>query len=188
MRCAAGTRSGYRSLKQPGEGADGMVMADVLTLPRVADVTVAAHPAAPTVPAGLDRLPGDWTIADGVDLGPEAAVDHVVVGPNGVFTIAIDRGPGPVRPGQDGLYRGDLRVTGPVKHALTGAHRLRQRLGLAALAYPILVASLDLPAHRLERLGVVPGDRLAEHIWSHPGFPLRRSQRHEILWQLRRLR
>lgn len=163
-------------------------MADVLTMPWIADVAVAAQSPAPTIAAALDRLPADWSVADGVDLGQGAAVDRVIVGPNGVFTIAFDRDPTPVSPGPDGLYRNQVRVTTPVKQTLMGAHRLRGALSLPALAYPILVAAINLPDHHLDRLGVVPGHRIAEHIWSHPGFPLRRSQRHEILWSLRRLR
>jgi len=73
-----------------------------------------------------------------------------------------------------------------VKQALAAAHEARGALGLATLAYPILVTALRAPRHHLDRLGVVPGHRIAEHIWSHPGFPLRRSQRAEILWTLRR--
>jgi hypothetical protein len=53
-------------------------------------------------------------------------------------------------------------------------------------AYPILVAALEADRHQLDRLGVVAGDRIAEYIWSHPGLPLRRSQRQEVLWSLHR--
>lgn len=123
---------------------------------------------------------------DRILLGSGSAIDHVVVGPNGVFAITIDPDPSPALAAPDGIYRDGARVTTPVKTALHQAHDLRHCLGLETIAYPILVAAVDSSRHHLDRLGVVPGDRIAEHIWSHPGFPLRRSQRAEILWALRR--
>jgi hypothetical protein len=163
-------------------------MAEVVTHPGwwSHDVALATPPSPRLHPAGLDRLPSEWVVVDGVSLRSGAKIDHVVIGPNGVFTLGVDPETMPADIGDDGIYRNGVRVTIPVKHALRGAHELRGDLGLAVIAYPILVTPLRGEHHRLDRLGVVPGERIAEHIWSHPGFPMRRSQRAEVLWTLRR--
>lgn len=134
---------------------------------------------------GLESLPTEWTVADHVVVAG-ATVDHVVVGPNGVFTISIDPDPTPATVGDDGIYRGGARATTPVKQALLAAHMLRRESQGRLFAYPILIAAVDASPARLDRLGVIPGNRIAEYIWSHPGLPLRRSQRQEILWSLGR--
>ena len=135
--------------------------------------------------AGLERLPAEWTVVDQVWVGG-TMIDHVVVGPNGVFTVGVDPDPTPAVPGDDGLYRAGRRVTSPVKEAAQAAHLLRREAHGRLFAYPILVSALEGERHQLDRLGVVPGDRIAEYIWSHPGLPLRRSQRQEVLWSLHR--
>lgn len=135
--------------------------------------------------AGLERLPAEWTVVDQVSVAG-AQLDHVVVGPNGVFTVVVDPDPQPATPTEDGIYRAGVRVTTPVKEAVRAAHLLRREARGMLFAYPILVAALDADRHQLDRLGVVPGDRIAEYIWSHPGLPLRRSQRQEVLWSLHR--
>lgn len=163
-------------------------MAEVVALPGrgLYDVALATPPRPRVHPAGLEHLPSEWTVIDGVTLRSGAQIDHVVVGPNGLFTVGVDPETIPAEIGDDGLYRHGIRVTTPVKHALLGAHELGRTVGRATIAYPILVTAIRAPRHHLERLGVVPGNRIAEHIWSHPGFPLRRSQRAELLWALRR--
>ncbi|OFW65361.1 MAG: hypothetical protein A2Z12_07415 [Actinobacteria bacterium RBG_16_68_21] len=160
-------------------------MAEVIAL-RAAwtDDYILATPSAPH-PAGIDRLPTEWSVIDGAVVGG-TVIDHVVVGPNGVFTINVDPDPRPASVGEDGLYRDGARVTTTVKQALMAASRLRQQLGQRVFAYPILVSRMDAPRHQLDRLGVVPGDAIAEYIWSHPGLPMRRSQRLEVQWALRR--
>ena len=143
-----------------------------------------ATPSAPHSVA-IDRLPTEWSVIDGAVVGG-IVIDHVVVGPNGIFTINIDPDPRPASIGSDGIYRDGSRITTTVKQALTAASRLRHELGHRVFAYPILVGTLDAPGHQLDRLGVVSGDRIAEYIWSHPGIPMRRSQRLEVQWALGR--
>jgi len=139
----------------------------------------------PAARAGLETLPSEWTVVDQIRVG-EATVDHIVVGPNGVFTVSIDPDPRPAVPGDDGIYRAEGRVTTAVKDALMAAHQLRRQSDGMLFAYPILVTTIAAGPEQLDRLGVVRGDRIAEYIWSHPGLPLRRSQRHEVLWGLRK--
>lgn len=160
-------------------------MAEVIALraPWTNDMLLAT-PTAPH-PAGFDRLPTEWSVIDAVVIGG-VVVDHVVVGPNGLFTVNVDPDPRPASIGPDGIYREGCRVTTTVKDALMAASRLRSELGGPVFAYPILVSTLQADRHQLDRLGVVPGDRIAEYIWSHPGLPMRRSQRLEVQWALRR--
>lgn len=146
---------------------------------------VASHEE-PDDPAGLRRLPAEWAVIDRVAVG-DHLIDHVVVGPNGVFAVSIDPDPEPARMTETGLHRGGVRVTRPIKDALSAAHRLRARLSDLVLVYPLLVAAIEGEAAHLDRLGVVPEGRVAEAIWRHPGRPMRRSARVEALWALRGL-
>lgn len=134
----------------------------------------------PAARAGLETLPREWTVLDQVKVDG-FVIDHVVVGPNGIFTVAIDPDPRPAVPGDDGIYRTGGRVTTVVKEALMAAHRLRRQADGTLFAYPILVTTIAAGPEQLDRLGVVRGERIAEYIWSHPGLPLRRSQRQEVL-------
>src|SRR3990172_13005692 len=163
-------------------------MAEVVSLPGrwLYDVAVATRRRPRVHPAGLAPLPADWRVVDGVTLPSGPRIDHVEVGPNGVFTVGVDPETIPAEIHDDGLYRHGVRVTTPVKHALLGAHELRRALGLVTIAYPILVTAIQASRHHLDRLGVVPGERIAEHIWSHPGLPPRRSARGGGRWGARR--
>ena len=162
-------------------------MADVIALhgPWSGGVAVATPQSADAPAKPLD-LPEEWQAVDDVAAG-EAHVDRVIVGPNGVFTIDIDLDRRPAEPGPDGVYRDGQRVTASVKHALLAAHGVRRALSLPSIAYPLLVMPIAAPGHQLDRLGIIPGDALAQYIWSHHGSPLRRSQRMELLWRLQRL-
>ena len=160
-------------------------MAEVIALRSEWANDYAVATTGPAHRAGLGTLPSEWTVVDQVWVGG-AVIDHVVVGPNGVFTIGVDPDHGPAIPGDDGLYRAGVRVTTPVKTALMAAHLLRRQAHGRLFAYPILVTTIAAGPEQLERLGVVRGDRIAEYIWSHPGLPLRRSQRQELLWSLHR--
>ena len=160
-------------------------MADVIALRSEWAHDYAVATPGPVPRAGLEALPREWTVVDHVPIGG-ATIDHVVIGPNGVFTIGVDPDPEPAVPGDDGLYRSGVRVTTPVKAALMAAHLLRREAHRRLFAYPILVTAIAAGPEQLDRLGVVRGDRIAEYIWSHPGLPLRRSQRQEVLWSLHR--
>ena len=149
-------------------------------------MSLATPHTAPHDAAGLSRLPSEWRVVDRVALA-DVVVDHVVVGPNGMFTIVLDPDPTPADLTPDGLFRGGERVTAQVKAAVAAAHDLRAAVGLHVFAYPLLVAPITGERSHLDRLGVVPGERIAEAIWSHPGRPMRRSQRLEAMWALRHL-
>lgn len=150
------------------------------------DLSIAGSLQQDSDPAGLARLPAEWQVVDRVVVD-DAVIDHAVVGPNGVFAVAIDPDPSPATVADDGLYRNAERVTTPVKQILMGAHSLRRQVGSRLFAYPMLVTSLADTPGRLDRLGVIPAGRIPEAIWSHPGVPLTRAQRMETLWTLRGL-
>jgi len=133
--------------------------------------------------AGLSRLPSEWGTVDRVVLD-DIVIDHVVVGPNGVFAIAIDPDERPARLEADGLYRDGSRVTTTVKSALYGANALRDRFGSRLFAYPLLVTALEAERGHLDRLAVIGAGGIPEAIWSHPGRALTRSRRGELLWSL----
>jgi hypothetical protein len=161
-------------------------MTHLALVPDWAAPLVLATPEQSADRAGLNRLPSEWTTVDGVVLD-DHVLDHVVVGPNGVFAVAVDPDPEPAAVGDDGLYRQGTRVTTTVKSAVMAATALRQRVGERMFAYPLLVTAIDGAAGYLARLGVVPPGGIPETIWSHPGRPLTRSQRLETLWTLRSL-
>lgn len=150
------------------------------------DLALATPHAASGDVAGLRRLPSEWQTIDRVVLD-DAAVDHVVVGPNGVFAVTVDPDPVPAAVEWDGLYRNGIRVTTTVKSALKAAYDLRRRVGERLFAYPLLVTAIAGASGQLDRLGVVPASRIPEAIWSHAGTPLTRTQRLETTWALRSL-
>lgn len=139
-------------------------------------------PAASPAP-GLARLPGDWEVRDALYLGG-AWTDRVIVGPNGVFTVAYDPSPGSTAVTELGLYRDGRRVTTQVKAALATAFVVRRALGdllHEVFPYPVLAIGGDLIPGWIGRLKVTSGGQLAEAVWEHPGRPLGRSQREKIL-------
>ena len=163
----------------------GMAFASALTVARPAlqqaPLTVVPAPFEPT------SLPADWETLSGIPV-EAGVIDRVLVGPNGVYAVVIDDSPEATTFGEDGLYRGQQRVGPPVKRALLMAHALGRTLasdGLEVLPYPVLVIRLGTTGH-LDRLRVAGAGQLAEAVWSHPGFPLRRSERSAVLDALRR--
>jgi hypothetical protein len=141
------------------------------------EAAVSLMPPAP-VPG---TLPDDWAVVTD-PLVAGRVVARVVVGPNGVFAVTLDPDRRPAELTDDGLWRDGVRVTTPVKDALFAAYELRQALargGLDVFPYPLLLAAGA--RGRLDRLLIAPPGQLAEAIWSHPGRPLRRSERARAL-------
>jgi hypothetical protein len=162
-------------------------MAQGFTLPTEwSDEVAVAAPYMASDVAGLRLLPSEWQVVDRVVLN-DSIIDHAIVGPNGLFTVSIDPDRAPATVEHDGLYRSGVRVTHAVKSALGAASDLRSRVGSNVFAYPLLVTPVTGDRSHLDRLGVVPGDRIAEAIWTHPGRPMRRSERLEVMWALRSL-
>lgn len=163
-----------------------MAQAPTLTDRWSANLTLATPTALVDDAAGLSLLPTEWQTIDPVVLD-DTVIDQTVVGPNGVFAVSFDPDPVPVTIEWDGLYRDGIRITTTVKNALMAAYELRRRVGAQLFAYPFLVTTIQEADQHLDRLGVVPGGRVAEAIWSHAGAPLTRTQRMNITRALRDL-
>ena len=159
--------------------AMNLLTLDTAPVPAVEElrVPISLVPAAPHP----GELPADWTVVT-APLIEGRTVDRVVVGPNGVFAVTADPDRRPADLAPEGLQRDGLRVTTPVKEALHTAFGLRRTLargGLDVFPYPLLLVAGA--RGRLDRLLIAPPDGLAEAIWSHPGRPLRRSERARAL-------
>ena len=131
----------------------------------------------------LGRLPSDWVVCDRTEIAG-VAVDRVVVGPNGVFTVVVDPDPRPAAVTDDGLMRAGGRVTTPVKRALAAAFGLRGMLAPLlphVFPYPLLAVNGHAGMGFVGRLRVVTAPELAEAVWSHCGRPLLRSERRAVL-------
>jgi len=148
--------------------------------PPAVDGTRAAVALLPVAPVP-EALPTDWTVIPG-PLMAGRVVDRVVIGPNGIFAVTIDPDRRPADLTPTGLWRDGVPVTTPVKEALHAAFGLRRALargGMNVFPYPLLLVAGA--RGRLDRLLIAPPDRLAEAVWSHPGRPLRRSERNRAL-------
>lgn len=131
----------------------------------------------------LGALPADWMVLRGPEIAG-IAVDRVVVGPNGVFTVVVDPDPRPAVVTDHGLYRAGSRVTSSVKRALAAAFALRRLLGEdipEVFPYPLLAVNGDVEMGFVGRLRVLPAEMVAEAVWTHPGRPLLRSQRRAVI-------
>lgn len=92
----------------------------------------------------LAKLDGDWSVVHGVRLGPKADVDHLVVGPAGVFSINTKRIAFEKRvrvSARRFLVDGYSRDYYPkaVDEAGRVAERLRKATGLDVVVHPVLV-------------------------------------------------
>lgn len=155
-----------------------MAQAMVLSPETVAAPTTIAPP----IPGGLLRLPHEWERLDAVALA-QHVVDHVVIGPNGVFAVTVDPDDSEATLTADGVVRTGERVKQVVKRALFAATELRNHVGEHVLPYPVLVTGITGRGW-LGRLGVAGPEACAELIWSHPGRPLTRTERSEVAWSL----
>ena len=130
-------------------------------MPRIAD-----EEAVQRTDALLRRLPArEWTVLADVD--PRHGVEHVLVGPSGVFAIASHKPPGAgarVRDGVLWLRHGhDARADRPGvainRHALEAAralHReIRARTGRGPVVHPIVVLWCEFPQRVAESSRIV---------------------------------
>jgi hypothetical protein len=114
------------------------------------------HEAARRTHALLSKLDQrQWTVLD--DIHPRPGIDHVLVGPGGVFVIASHKPPGPgvrVRDGVLWLRNGtDARTDRPHvainRHVLDAAralHRdIRRRTGRGPVVHPVVVLWCEFP-------------------------------------------
>ena len=115
------------------------------------------------VGAILDGLAGaGWRVIHDVQFGP-SNVDHVVVGPGGVFTIETKSHPGPIR--VHNLHGGLVR------QVHTQRERVEHATGVAA--EPLVVFSrawVDHPGRRRRGVRVLPAAMLAGWLRARPAI------------------
>jgi Nuclease-related domain len=117
--------------------------------------------AAQRTDALLRRLPErEWTVLSGVD--PRHGVDHVLVGPGGVFAIASRKPPGSAVRVRDGVLwmrndhdpRADRPGVAINRHVLDSArslHReIRSRTGRGPAVHPVVVLWCEFPQRTAE--------------------------------------
>ncbi|HWX44254.1 MAG TPA: nuclease-related domain-containing protein [Solirubrobacteraceae bacterium] len=145
----------------------------------------------------LRRLPErEWTVLG--DLDPRHAVDHVLVGPSGVFAIASHLPPGAGGRVRDGVlwlrHDHDPRADRPQgainRHVLDGAralHReIRSRTGRGPEVHPVVVLWCEFPQRVAEssRIAFVHGRDLPAWV-AHRPLELDEPGRAEIVRALR---
>jgi hypothetical protein len=108
---------------------------------------------------GLSRRAG-WQIVHDANLG-HGNVDHIAIGPAGVFTVETKSHPGPVRVG---------RVHGSILAQAQAERRLVER-ATGVQVEPLVVYSrawVDRPLARRKGVRVVPAGMLVEHLEKQP--------------------
>lgn len=156
--------------------------------------------AAQRTEALLRRLPErEWTMLSGMD--PRHGVDHVLVGPSGVFAIASHHPPGAAGRVRDGVLwlrrdrdaRADRPEVAINRHVLDGAralHReIRSRTGRGPEVHPVVVLWCEFPQRVAEssRMAFVHGRDLPTWL-THRSAELDEPGRTEIVRALRAIR
>lgn len=119
-----------------------------------------------TVGRILEQLPTGWRVFHDLDLGGEN-VDHLVIGPAGVFNVEVKNYSGKVIATPKGLYNKGKRQDEVVKQAWRQSHKLKEILG--AEVKPILVFVSDqLEGDRVGKLLVKRPEELVRHLSSLP--------------------
>jgi len=109
----------------------------------------------------LEQLSGrDWQVLHDASLG-HGNVDHILIGPGGVFTVETKSHPGPVRVGR--LHGATLRQAQAQRKAIESITGVRVE--------PLLVFSrawVDRPLARRKGVRVVPARMLLAHLTKQP--------------------
>jgi Nuclease-related domain len=129
----------------------------------------------------LQRLPSrEWSVLPGADL--RHGVDHLLVGPGGVFAIASPSPPGAAARVRDGVLwsrcdrdaRADRPQAGINRHVLDAAralHReIRSRTGRGPAVHPVVVLWCEFPQRIAEssRIAFVHGRDLLAWVSQRP--------------------
>ncbi|GAA3662869.1 NERD domain-containing protein [Nocardioides ginsengisoli] len=164
VELADGTKVGYGDL-EAGTAHPSAPPYEPLLLCAIADWK-GRHPPAPitsvlTRVLGAQADDGRWRVLHAIPPGPRAgAINQLVIGPGGVFTITTTRRPG-----------AGVRVLRSARHQ---AERAGRRLG-AAYGHPVAVEGLVVPADsdevgvtsRSSGVAVVPQRLLADWLLRH---------------------
>ncbi len=147
-------------------GGDIVVLAAILAIYRWVLPLVDRHDRGATgeeqvggILEGLSRRAG-WQVIHDANLG-HGNVDHIAIGPAGVFTVETKSHPGPVRVG---------RVHGAILAQAQAERRLVEQI-TGMQAEPLIVYSrawVDRPLARRKGVRVVPAGMLVEHLEKQP--------------------
>lgn len=110
----------------------------------------------------LEKLPNGWRVFHDLDLEGEN-VDHLVVGPGGIFNLEVKNYSGKVIATPKGLWNKGKRQDKIVKQAWRQSHKLRELLGVEVV--PILVFVGDeLEGHQVGRLLVMQPKQAVDYL------------------------
>jgi hypothetical protein len=147
-------------------GGDIIVLAAILAVYRWVLPLVDRHDRGATgeeqvggILEGLSRR-GGWRVIHDANLG-HGNVDHIAIGPAGVFTVETKSHPGPVRVG---------RVHGAILAQAQAERRLVEQV-TGMPVEPLVVYSrawVDRPLARRKGVRVVPAGMLVEHLEKQP--------------------
>ncbi len=147
-------------------GGDIIVLAAILAIYRWVLPLVDRHDRGATgeeqvggILEGLSRR-GGWRVIHDANLG-HGNVDHIAIGPAGVFTVETKSHPGPVRVG---------RVHGAILAQAQAERRLVEQV-TGVPVEPLVVYSrawVDRPLARRKGVRVVPAGMLVEHLEKQP--------------------
>ena len=147
-------------------GSDIVVLAAILAIYRWVLPLVDRHDRGATgeeqvggILEGLSRR-GGWRVIHDANLG-HGNVDHIAIGPAGVFTVETKSHPGPVRVG---------RVHGAILAQAQAERRLVEQV-TGIQVEPLIVYSrawVDRPLARRKGVRVVPAGMLVEHLEKQP--------------------
>src|ERR1700684_3647854 len=105
----------------------------------------------------LEQLPREqWRVIHDASLG-HGNVDHILIGPTGIYTVETKSHPGPVRVGR--VHGATIRQAQAQRNAIERATRMRVE--------PLLVFSrawVDRPLARRRAVRVLPGRMLVRHL------------------------
>jgi hypothetical protein len=120
--------------------------------------------------AALEALPAEFVVLHDLSVpGSESNVDHVVVGPTGVWVIDSKEWTGRITNGNNMLWRGQTPLRDELRTA-TWLARVVQNVGKSKARAVLCFGGVSLPASQqeVERVLVVGRDALVSHIAGAP--------------------
>jgi Nuclease-related domain len=139
----------------------------------------------------LDRLtPHGWVVLHDLAVpGSRANLDHLLIGPGGVFVVDSKQYSGRLQPGADGtLWHGRHPLTLTLRAVRFEADRATAVLGMPAVEAVPIVAVRGAPVPwgslQVDQVTVVAADRLADLLRARPSI----FRAHKVAWIVQRAR
>lgn len=114
----------------------------------------------------LQNLPSGWRVLHDLDLGGEN-VDHLAIGPSGVFNIEVKNHSGKIHASPKGLFNKGRRQDKIVRQTWRQAHKLRELLGVEVVPLLVFVTE-NLEGSQVGRLKVFKPEECVAHLKSLP--------------------